>query len=449
MAKERRYRAIARTLTNTRLSRWAQARLAGSPVVRHILTLVSGTVVAQAAALVINIFVARIFTADDFGRLALVTSVAAIVLTVAAGRFDMTMMLPESDDEARQLKHLSTRLIIIVSVLASVICLVIRPFLADHYHDTELSWVFACVGIMVFFQADAAVLQYWYNRKTRYGVIAVNRAQQTIAVYLIQLLFGLLGFANIWGLFIGNTLGLAIAWIYLFRKATDLRQPVAEGTPSMKQLAWRYRKMPLLNGPNAIVDAIRLNGINMIIGATSTSALGQFNLAWRMMQVPLTLITGAVSQVFFQKLATVKRGEMTPLVNAVMKRSLIVGVPIFALVALLSPWAFPFIFGHQWVEAGRYGQVLCPWMCVMLLTSPISTIFVVTETQGWLLGFSIVYCVVPLAWLELTPYGLASAHGMFMTITVLSLLMAVMLIAMLVMAVIVAKRYDAQASSAA
>lgn len=440
-ALRRHYSACVRALARTRAGAWVRAQLAASPVLRNILTLASGSVIAQAAALILNIPLARIFSPTQIGHVTLVISAAAIVVTIAAGRFDMTMMLPREDDDARQLKKLASRLIVGFSVAASLACLAARPLIAAHYGSSQLSWVFVCVGILVFLQAETAALQYWFNRKSLYRTIAINRAQQTLAVYVVQLLIGLVGFTGVWGLFIGNCLGLASAWLYLRSRSQSLRTPVGPQARTIGQLVRRYRKMPLLNGPNALVDAIRLNGINLLLGTYSAAALGQFTMAWKVLLAPVSLINGAVSQVFFQKLATVEPGEMTPLVRTVLKRASLFGAPVFAVIALISPWLFPLLFGDRWVEAGHYAQVMCPWLFVMLLSSPLSTIFVVTERQSWMLAFSLVFCLVPLAWLMFSPFEL------FATIAVMSTLMALMLLAVLVMGYAAAKRFDAQASS--
>ena len=71
-----------------------------------------------------------------------------------------------------------------------------------------------------------------------------------------------------------------------------------------------------------------------------------------------------------------------------------------------------------------------------MLTSPISNIFIVTETQERMLVFAIFYCAVPLAILFFSPLS------MLTTIVIMSLTMAAMLLFMLAMAFKVAKKFD-------
>lgn len=414
-----------------------RAYLQSSPFFAHVLTLLSGTVIAQVLVLAIELLLARIYTPEQTGRFALFMSVASIVIVLASGRYDMTIMLPRKDVEALVVRRLATRLIVVVSFLASVSAIIAYPWILARYQgDTQLALVMTMLGVTVFLVADLAVLQYWLNRQSNYKAIAVNRVQQSVGSALGKLLFGVLGMNSVIGIFLGQTMGQLLAWLNLRRKTPELRQPLPADAPSMVDMAVRYKKMPLLNGPNALVDAIRTNGINMLIAAVALGSLGQFDKAWTLLQAPIALINGAIGQVFFQKLATVEPGRMLPLVSFVLKRAFLVGALPFTLLYFISPWLFPFLLGQQWEESGLFAQALVPWLFMTLLTSPVSQIFVVTETQQWLLAFSVVYCVVPLALLYFTPWNL---HA---TITALGLLMAAMLIAMLLLAAASARRFD-------
>ena len=348
----------------------------------------------------------------------------------------MTIMLPESDDEAKRIARIATVSNLVVAALASLLALVLRPVLISVYGDAELASWLTLGGLTVFFVAQVNVLQYWFNRKTRYGVISLNRAQQMVGSAGGQVAFGLLGVRSLPGLIFGTLAGQAFAFFNLRRQAKELRGPLPEDTAAARELLRRYKKMPLLNMPNSLVDSVRLNGIPLLVGTIALGAVGQFNLAWRILQVPIGLINSAVSQVFFQKLARVKPGSMFPLVRATILRSLAIAVVPFGLIYLLAPWMFTFVFGDQWDLAGGIAQALTPWLALQLVSSPISTVFVVTENQGWMLAFSIVFAAAPLSLLALSTMPLMT------TLTWLGLLMAGMLTIMLMMSLLAAHRYD-------
>ena len=78
-----------------------------------------------------------------------------------------------------------------------------------------------------------------------------------------------------------------------------------------------------------------------------------------------------------------------------------------------------------------------------LVTSPVSNIFVVTETQQVSLGFSLVFAAVPLGLLGLAGW---LGWGILATCGVLSAAMTVMLVVFIWLALHVAARFDMAAA---
>ena len=406
------------------------------PTLRHVMVLLTGTAISQVVVMAVSTITARLFTPEAFGQFAVFGSLTAIATTIASMRLDMTIMLPEDDDEARRIARVATYSNLVVAGLFTLAALLLRDLVIAQYGDPELASWLVMGGFTVFFVAQATMMQFWFNRKTDYRTISLNRVQQSIGSAGGQLGFGLLGLRTLPGLIFGTLIGQAFAFVNLRLRAKSLFRPLPEGTTSGMELVRRYKKMPLLNMPTALVDSLRTNGITLLIGTVALGAVGQFNLAWRILQVPIGLINSAISQVFFQKLARVRPGEMLPLVRATILRSLLITLVPFGLIYLVAPWMFTLVFGPQWDMAGEFARALTPWLAMQLVTSPISTVFVVTDNQQWMLGFSIVFCAAPLSLLYFSPLPLLE------TVFWLGLLMAGMLALMLLMSLLAARGYD-------
>lgn len=406
------------------------------PTLRHVMVLLTGTAISQVVVMAVSTITARLFTPEAFGQFAVFGSLTAIATTIASMRLDMTIMLPEDDDEARRIARVATYSNLAVAGLFTLAALLLRDLVIAQYGDPELASWLVMGGFTVFFVAQATMMQFWFNRKTDYRTISLNRVQQSIGSAGGQLGFGLLGLRTLPGLIFGTLIGQAFAFVNLRLRAKSLFRPLPEGTTSGMELVRRYKKMPLLNMPTALVDSLRTNGITLLIGTVALGAVGQFNLAWRILQVPIGLINSAISQVFFQKLARVRPGEMLPLVRATILRSLLITLVPFGLIYLVAPWMFTLVFGPQWDMAGEFARALTPWLAMQLVTSPISTVFVVTDNQQWMLGFSIVFCAAPLSLLYFSPLPLLE------TVFWLGLLMAGMLVLMLLMSLLAARGYD-------
>lgn len=412
------------------------ALLRRSTFLNNVLTLVTGTAIAQAVGIALAIPLARLYTPSDFGHFAIFSSISAFAATIASLRYDLAIVLPKSDSVAKQVRRLARRCILLTSILTSLLCIAGADWVGKTYQSRPLTICLFFAGISVYEVAELSNVQYWLTRKTEYKLIAQNRVIQTTGVAVLQLGFFFL-FPSVVGLFLGTITGQALAlMLLLWKTRKDLRPDKTENLPSLRELAVRYRKMPLLNGSNVMVDALRNNGMNLIVGLSGAGVLGQFSKAQGILQVPMGFITASVTQVFYQKMAIVKPGEMLPLVKNVTKKLTVFAIPVFTLVFILAPWLFVFLFGSQWDQAGYYARALTPWILVTVLTSPISNIFIVTETQERMLVFAIFYCAVPLAILFFSPLA------MLTTVVIMSLTMAAMLLFMLAMAFKVAKKFD-------
>ena len=407
-----------------------------SPFLRHVLTLMTGTAVAQGVTFFMMIVLARIYTPRDMGLLATYVSVASILVAVAALRYDMAIMLPRKESEALSVARLGMVCLTVVSLLATAASLPLSGLIERQWGHEVALWM-PLVGLTTFLMSAVELFKYWFNRNSDYRAIAVNQAEQQIGLTSGQLVLGMAGMGGMAGLILGHTAGQIFAFVNLGRQAKPLWRRLPEGAPSLRWAARRYRRMPLLNGPNALADALRTNGIQLLIGGYSVASLGQFQMAWRYLDAPLILINGAVARVFFQKLSTIEPGRMRPLVRVTIKRAILIGLVPFALIYVLSPWIFPFFLGSQWTESGSFARALTPWLFMMLITSPISNLFIVTEHQDWMLGFALVYTAVPLAWLHWSPLALLP------TCYILGAIMAGLLVANTMLADHAAKEFDA------
>ena len=91
---------------------------------RNVLTLMTGTTIAQAIPIAISPILTRIYAPEDFGMFALYMSVASIISVIATGRYELAIMLPKKDEDAVNIVALS----IIISFFVSFISLLIVFF---------------------------------------------------------------------------------------------------------------------------------------------------------------------------------------------------------------------------------------------------------------------------------------------------------------------------------
>ncbi|MDO5700754.1 MAG: lipopolysaccharide biosynthesis protein [Bowdeniella nasicola] len=414
------------------------------PVIKNIGVLLSGTVIAQLIAVGTQPIITRLYSDQDLGLFSLWLVIPQTVVLVAAFRYDMAVVLPPCEADARRLLRISALFILLTATTTSVVCFLSAERLAALMGEPELAPWLGFTGVFVLGLGFVNLMTHWFTRVEAFRSIAANRIQMFSSISGVKILAAWTGRGGQLGLVGGQLIGQLLAAITMAIKAwRPLCQPSGSSTP-VRVLLHRYRKMPLLNAPNAIIDGLRLNGIVLCLGLTySTEAVGQFSQAWLLMQAPVTLIAGAISQVFYQKFAAARRGYLRQQVIASLKVSAAGGLGPFVVLGIVSPVLFPWFLGPGWELAGLLGQSLVLWLYLNVATAPISTIFVVTNRQELMLGFALLYMVTPLA--------LILTLGKTMTINalmwVLSCCMALLLLGLVALTLRVAASYDRGATT--
>ena len=97
---------------------------------RNIITLMTGTSIAQAIPVAVSPILTRIYTPEDFGIFALYMSVVSIMAIFATGKYDLAIMMPEKDDDAVNIVILSTSITTIVSILTLIVVIIFNENIA-------------------------------------------------------------------------------------------------------------------------------------------------------------------------------------------------------------------------------------------------------------------------------------------------------------------------------
>ena len=82
---------------------------------RNVFTLVSGTAIAQFISIAASLIISRLYTPDDFGVFTIFISIASLISLLLAGRYELAINLPKSDNEGLNVLGLSIKLNLIIS----------------------------------------------------------------------------------------------------------------------------------------------------------------------------------------------------------------------------------------------------------------------------------------------------------------------------------------------
>jgi len=146
---------------------------------RNVLTLMTGTTIAQAIPIAISPILTRIYTPEDFGVFALYMSIASIVAVVATGRYELAIMLPKKDEDALNIIALSMIIAFFVSFITFLIVFLFNAQITSLLGNPEISnWLYF-IPITVLLTGIYQSFNYWSNRKKQYRRLATSRVIQS------------------------------------------------------------------------------------------------------------------------------------------------------------------------------------------------------------------------------------------------------------------------------
>lgn len=142
---------------------------------RNVVTLMTGTGLAQAIPIAISPILTRLYTPEDFGVFAFYVSLCAIFAVFVTGKYELAIVAPKRSSESINLVALTMVLSIFVSLILLCMVLLWGKDLAMLLEHPEIqSWLyFAPLSSMILGCYHA--LNFWANRRSRYKSMAVSR----------------------------------------------------------------------------------------------------------------------------------------------------------------------------------------------------------------------------------------------------------------------------------
>ncbi len=363
-----------------------------SPFVRNLLTLFSGSVIAQLIPLLAAPLLSRLFTPQDFGTYELFSGAATVLAVVATARYELAVMLPERDEEAFSIVIIATFLAGVVSLCAALAGYLTHPWLNRLFHLEEPALFFTLLPLLGFWMALVQIGHYWFTRRSRFVGIASRRVVQNGITTGSQLAAGVNQFpAGHWGLIGGLIAGTATGALWFFTAAhADARQQVKESSrgENLRRIALRYREFPLKNLPAHLLNIVanQLPSV-LFIALFGAVPAGFYALTRRVLATPLSFLADAFTDVFRQRASEDyhRTGSCRPIFVKTLWGTLLFAIPPFLVLLLFAPSLFTFIFGETWREAGHYAQILAPMYAMRFLASPLGFVIIIAERQNFYL----------------------------------------------------------------
>ena len=357
-----------------------------SSFIRDGITLVSGNVWAQAIAFVSYLVLSRLFSPEDFGLYNIFYSYIEVLIIVSTCKYELAIVLAETDREAAAVGRLALRLNTFISLALLTVLLVLTLLgRTEAFAATRLATLNPMLALlvppMVFLCGTSRVYSFTLNRFRRFRSIALSEVVGSTSGVLLKVLFGLPRLAStLWhsvGLPLGTVLGRACANVNLALQWRRLDLPRDIGRPERRAAAAKFRNFPLFTMPKELINSISFNLPFLWLALYFDKAeVGLFSLALTCTFRPINIFNNAFEKLLYVRVAEKVRAHQ-PIGRDIRRFALILNafvLPLFVVAFLFGEQIFGFLFGDRWAGCGYYLRCLLPWVFVALTSTSLTFI---------------------------------------------------------------------------
>lgn len=351
-----------------------------------------------------TVALAQLFTPSEIGTYSYVASACLLLSGIAGLRYEWAIALPERDRDAANLLVLHALLVMATAIIVSGILIGLWKW-APESDLYPFPWVWflplAILATGLFNGVNQAAI-----RMKRYGAVAQRSLTQAVVTMGAQAGGGALGLGP-GSLYIGLALGRFTSFWSLTAK---LPRDWLRGRPGvdLTTVAKTYWRFPLAYAPSSLLNLLgSFLPVFVIASLFGPADTGRLGMAQALTVAPLSLLAGAVSQVWIGELSSKLRSNTPGVRSDFIRLSALLG-SVAGLSALLlltiAPALAVWLLGERWREVGEMIRAAAPAAAIGLLASPLSFVFVAFQRMGVsiFLDTSRVLMLVMAAWLAHT-----------------------------------------------
>ncbi len=353
-----------------------------SEFTKNTAILILGTVVAQGIPILLQPYLRRIYSPEDFGALSVYLSLFGIITIMSGLRYEATIVLPKTNHEAANILALTCIINLIFSTLVFLVLVFFKNTIVklinfpEQYSNYLYLLPFACLAFSIYQN-----INYWLIRQKAFKASANNKMVRRGVEGATQATSGFIKFSG--GLFLGDLLGnLANAFagvVQIFKNGFDLK------IVSRKDIRFVFKKYidyPKFNViPTLLSSAATVLPFLFINKFYSTETVGYLDLSRLVLSIPLIFIASTISQVFFQQ-TTEKKNNSKSIKKDVFEILFFLLAIIcieMLVIFIFGPELFALIFGNKYKASGFYSQLLIFGFSLNFIGSAFSSILITFE----------------------------------------------------------------------
>lgn len=367
--------------------------LARRPFLKNVSVMLTGAALGQSVSILLSPVLTRLFSPQQFGVLSIYTAILTIVVVMASLRYEMTLPLAASDEDAINLAAVCGCALAAMTAVLALIAFTFPMSWARLIWPTALSatrvHIYCGMLVLGFFCLGAYYIAlYLATRQGGYRAVANTRIAQGVVGPLSQIGMGLAHLGG-HGLVLGSIIGQSAGTFGLLRKVLAGRDDLLRAVSwrRMKALAARYRRFPLIASWAALLDQLGGNQLLYLLVSVQFSPriAGFIFLAERIVARPLSIVGTSILQVFLGEASKTVSSDPAKLKSRfyqVTTRQFGLALVWIVTANLAAAELFPFAFGAKWSEGVVYLQAMSLGYLIQAVVLPVFHTLQIMEKQA-------------------------------------------------------------------
>lgn len=353
---------------------------------KNIFKLLMGNAAAQMVVFSSLPLITRLYSPDLYGIYGALTALVAFLTVWVLLRLELAIVICDEGE----LKSFFITVLVGACVLSALAQLLVFMMPVDS-PEVSLWWVFPLLLSSALYILFCSIV----NKVAAFTSLACSKLSQSFFLVATQVIIGLYA-PSVEGLLIGNVVGFFFGCLVLFVFNYRLLSGLFSGVIDHRYYI-KYWRFVCYQAPAGAINALSQNAfVLVLLFLYGPVASGVYALANRLILAPSALMGKSTRDVFLQFAsgADVSRTDLRFHYINTTKKLAFVAVPLFTISAFIAPLAFGWVFGDDWVEAGRVFSCLCPWGVGLFCNAPATATIYAIGLQRFSLIFEVFYLLI-------------------------------------------------------
>ena len=308
----------------------------------------------RAFSLIRLIILARILAPHDFGLMGIAMLTMATLETFSQTGFQAALIQKKENTELYL--DAAWTIMIIRGFILFTILYFIAPYAAIFFKSPQAKPIIRIIGFSILFQAFTNIGVIYFRKELEFNKQFIYQLSGTLADFIVAISAALI-LRSVWALVFGLLAGNAVRCFvsYLIH---PYRPHLSSDLGKAKEL-FGFGKWVL---GSSILIFLLTQGDDIFVGKLlGTTALGFYQLAYRISNMPATEITHVISQVTFPAYSKLQDNipKLREAYLKVLQVTVFLSFPIAGLIFILAPDFTKIFLGEKWMPMVPAMMALC------------------------------------------------------------------------------------------